>query len=477
MNIPEGAKAELCTWCNETSYNLAQHKQNCNNKHVRCYLCKKEFPVLFISAHARACKKDKKTQPKKKNKKKKGGGDDPQNDEDEEEGKKRKGSGRFFTLNFHGAKKYKIIKRLLTTEVTTKKKRGKKKKKGRRFVVKPWIKQLVLGNEFGSGPKPHSHCHAVVATTEKMNFEQFQENWKKETKIKIADLSRAKSFNKDVRYCTKEDYRPILVNIDWDLTSVMCRAYQAARKYTMLTHRTYPYCNLPSWMKGHFKQHFVEFREMEQQDNLRFMSENVVLRPWQERFMRFLNWHDSQREIIWVVDQIGNTGKTFLSFYLQDQEGAMRVPNVSSKDFAYAYNFEKVVIFDYERDAKEHINYRILENLKNGSIWSPKYESRSKNFRDTRVKVVCFANYPPQYDRLSADRWVVFNIENGKLKRVKIPDQLTLHLPVDENSQLFPDAEPPAEPPIEVEVDPPLPNFAYPVASYMDSRFIVIENQ
>ena len=49
----------------------------------------------------------KKRQKIKKKKKKNG-------DEDDENGKKQKGSGRFFTLNFHVAKKYnKVITRLI----------------------------------------------------------------------------------------------------------------------------------------------------------------------------------------------------------------------------------------------------------------------------------------------------------------------------------------------------------------------------
>lgn len=51
----------------------------------------------------------------------------------------------------------------------------------------------------------------------------------------------------------------------------------------------------------------------------------------------------------------------------------MRVPNVSTRDFAFAYNWENIVCFDYDRDTKEHINYGLLENLKNGALWSPKY--------------------------------------------------------------------------------------------------------
>lgn len=61
----------------------------------------------------------------------------------------------------------------------------------------------VLGNEFGSGPRPHPHTHAVIVTTEKMNFEEFKKQWKKETKIKIADIQRSKHFSTDVKYVSR----------------------------------------------------------------------------------------------------------------------------------------------------------------------------------------------------------------------------------------------------------------------------------
>lgn len=78
----------------------------------------------------------------------------------------------------------------------------------------------VLGNEFGSGPRPHPHTHAVIVTTEKMNFEEFKKQWKKEST--------------DVKYVSREDFGPIVYYIDWDLTSVACRAYVTAEKYDWL---------------------------------------------------------------------------------------------------------------------------------------------------------------------------------------------------------------------------------------------------
>lgn len=120
----------------------------------------------------------------------------------------------------------------------------------------------------------------------------------------------------------------------------------------------------------------------------------------------------------------------------------MRVPNVSTRDFAFAYNWENIVCFDYDRDTKEHINYGLLENLKNGALWSPKYESKCKNFREVNVKVVCFANYAPDYSKLSDDRWRVFHLVKGKeetikLKRVQVPKPIMVEILVTEEKSLY----------------------------------------
>uniref|UniRef100_K1QH53 Master replication protein n=1 Tax=Magallana gigas TaxID=29159 RepID=K1QH53_MAGGI len=98
----------------------------------------------------------------------------------------------------------------------------------------------------------------------------------------------------------------------------------------------------------------------------------------------------------------------------------MRVPNVNSNDFAFAYRYEKIVVFDYTRESKDHINYDLLEDLKNGSIWSPKYQSAVKTWK-YNVKVICFSNFPPKYEALSHDRWNVLELRDGKLRRTRAP--------------------------------------------------------
>lgn len=501
---------KTCRWCNEDVYNITEHEKNCQHKKLPCFRCGVLFTPLVIKAHYKYCKKvnkdkapvvesaitvtcfkckedisitnikhhaaqckAKKPPPKKKNNKKKKAkkpnpNPDPDDNADKSEGEEaqtRLRKGQRFKLNFHGAKKYKIIKRLL-------------RKEDDGYKIKPWIEKLIIGNEFGSGPRPHPHCHAVIVTTEKMNYEQFKKQWRKETKIPIADIQSAKNFSTDVKYCSKEDYRPIVFNIDWDLTSVACRAYVTAEKYERLLHSTYPYINLNTFQRSCFKSLYEEFLENRHGVELQAFYNTVKLRPWQTKMLNIIEFCESPRQIIWLVDPVGNNGKTFLSYYLRDMCQAIRVPNVNSNDFAFAYKYQKIVVFDYTRESKDHINYDLLEDLKNGSIWSPKYQSAVKSWK-YNVKVVCFANFPPKLDALSHDRWYILELKDGKIRRTRVPEPQLPPTPYIVEDTL-PDTLPPmptldfssSDPEPEPE---PEPLRAFPVGQYVDSSFIVIE--
>lgn len=508
----ETETAIKCKWCEEEVYNITEHEKNCKEKKlpcfrcgelfpphvikvhhrlckkinnhkipvvessitVSCYKCKQDISITNIKDHAKNCKAPKKKKPPQKKKKKKDGnptdpppppadgdGDNEGNDAAQVERLARQRKGTFFMLNFHGARKYNIIKRLLVYN-----------EEKDDYVIKDWIKQIVLANEFGSGPMPHPHTHAVVTTKEKMNFAQFKEQWKKETKIKIADIQRSKNFSTDVKYVTKEDYRPIIFNIDWDVTSVLCRAYITAEKYERLVQSTYPYVNLAPFQRTSFKGLYDEFLGHRRHTERQRFYESVTLRPWQQKMLKVIEYCDSPRQIIWLIDPVGNNGKTFLSYYLRDMMEAMRVPNANSNDFAFAYNYEKIVVFDYTRESKDHINYDLLEDLKNGSIWSPKYQSAVKSWQ-FNAKVVCFANFPPKFEALSYDRWYVLELKDGKVRKTRIPQP-----------------QPPATPYIVEDTLPDLPTLdfsssdpepepeplrAFPVGQYLDSTFVVIE--
>lgn len=116
----------------------------------------------------------------------------------------------------------------------------------------------------------------------------------------------------------------------------------------------------------------------------------------------------NDRQITWVNDPIGNTGKTFLSKHLIASQGAIRFTNGRTNDIAYAYKNNPIVVFDFARTCEERINYQIIEDLKNGMIFSSKYESQCKIF--TPPKIVIMANFAPNTTAMSADRWDIINL-------------------------------------------------------------------
>lgn len=113
--------------------------------------------------------------------------------------------------------------------------------------------------------------------------------------------------------------------------------------------------------------------------------------------------NQNNRQITWVYDKVGNKGKSYFARYLLIMENATIFSNSKTQDIAYAYKNEPIVIFDFSRSQQEFINYGVIEDLKNGILFSAKYESTTKIFK--KPKIIIMANFPPELNKLSMDRW------------------------------------------------------------------------
>lgn len=131
--------------------------------------------------------------------------------------------------------------------------------------------------------------------------------------------------------------------------------------------------------------------------------DDMPLRPWQSALVKEVSFPPDDRKVIWYVDLEGNAGKTIISKYLLATRKGAYFTNGRSTDIACAYNGEPIVVFDFARTTEERINYQAIESIKNGIMFSPKYESRTKVFNSPWVIVM--ANFPPNIDSLSKDRW------------------------------------------------------------------------
>nr|WIF20461.1 MAG: putative viral replication protein [Ulva CRESS virus 2] len=118
------------------------------------------------------------------------------------------------------------------------------------------------------------------------------------------------------------------------------------------------------------------------------------------------------RRVNFYVDDVGNTGKTWMCQYaVTNYPDKVQVLTVGKReDLAYAVDIEKTVfLFDVPRDSMTYLSYQLLEMLKNRMVFSPKYASRMKILRSVPT-VIVFSNEPPEMTKMSADRYYVTNI-------------------------------------------------------------------
>ena len=137
------------------------------------------------------------------------------------------------------------------------------------------------------------------------------------------------------------------------------------------------------------------------------------LREWQQTLHNRLILSPDKREIIFIVDVKGNSGKSwFAQYYCDLHDNAQIVIPGKKADMAYVIDqTKKVFFFDCPRSKQgDFIQYDFLEELKNGLIFSPKYESRVKRLNTPHV-VVCMNEFPDM-SKLSRDRYSVTRLED-----------------------------------------------------------------
>lgn len=128
---------------------------------------------------------------------------------------------------------------------------------------------------------------------------------------------------------------------------------------------------------------------------------------WQHELDTLLSEPANDRDIVFCVDEIGNSGKTwFCKYMLTKKKNEVQVLSIGKRDdLAYAIDTDcKIFLFDVPRGQMTYLQYSVLEKLKDQLIFSPKYESSFKTLEHV-PHVVVFCNEMPDMRALSADRY------------------------------------------------------------------------
>lgn len=145
--------------------------------------------------------------------------------------------------------------------------------------------------------------------------------------------------------------------------------------------------------------------------------EQVTWRPWQRDLLECIDAEPDSRTVHWFWEEKGNVGKSFLARYIVLKYDAIiaegKTADISNQMNTWLQaNPDKdgpaVVVIDVPRCGMNVVNYHAIEKLKNGLLYSGKYEGGVCVFDPPHV--VVFANCAPTCESLSLDRWKINHI-------------------------------------------------------------------
>ncbi len=133
----------------------------------------------------------------------------------------------------------------------------------------------------------------------------------------------------------------------------------------------------------------------------------------------------NERMISWIYEEEGNTGKTALCKHLRlkNPQSVCYISVGKGTDLCHHIvtfikdedNDLKVVLMDIPRCTDGHVSYATIEQIKNGILFSGKYESCSVEFNSPHIFV--FSNQMPDLSKMSRDRWNIIRA----VKQIQVP--------------------------------------------------------
>jgi hypothetical protein len=260
-----------------------------------------------------------------------------------------------------------------------------------------FFEYAVFGKEVGDTGTPHLQGFVTFKTRVRRNFCI--------EKIGQAHFTVARNVENSIEYCKKDgDFIEIGARNSTSKGSrsdlegfklavaLGCHDMKKLREDFSDVVAKYPKF-ASDYLQDHLPQKLVEF---------------FPLKDWQQALYDALKHEPDSRTIQFIVDHKGNAGKSWFGHYYTflHENSQVLLPGKKA-DMAYALNpLIRVLFVDAPRAKQgEFIQYDFLEDVKNGFVFSTKYESRVKNLGPCHV--VVFMNEQPDMNKLSKDRYVV----------------------------------------------------------------------
>lgn len=152
---------------------------------------------------------------------------------------------------------------------------------------------------------------------------------------------------------------------------------------------------------------------------LKLICNENNLFTYQRELYNMLKDEPDDRSIIWCWEEDGNVGKTqFLKFILHIFKDFSylctggKANDITSQILKMKFD-PKIFVMDLPRTTEGKVSYNGIEQVKNGLVSSAKYEGGFRLFNSPHVLIL--ANFPPDIEKLSYDRWKIYKIVNLQL--------------------------------------------------------------
>lgn len=270
------------------------------------------------------------------------------------------------------------------------------------------IKYLVVGKEIGEQGTPHLQ-----------GFLQLNDR-KRRSQVKNilgeCHLTVARFTQNSITYCKKDgDFFEVGVFVEKsnkgkrnDLADFM-ETVKAGERDPVALRESHPEiaARYPRFFSSYIQDNAPAFK----------IEGEIVLRPWQAALKTILDGPVDQRTINFYVDETGNMGKSWFSHYYclhaDDKANCQVLLPGKKQDMAYALiNEPRVIFLDCPRSKQgDFIQYDFIEDVKNGYVFSTKYESRAKRFPPPHI--VILMNEEPDMTKFSQDRYNITRLQHN----------------------------------------------------------------
>lgn len=178
------------------------------------------------------------------------------------------------------------------------------------------------------------------------------------------------------------------------------------------TKQNYDYCS----KEGNFETN-IDMRtkkEIRHQEILADEYKDVKWKDWQKNILDILDKKPDKRKIYWYYEETGNVGKSYLCKYLALTKNVIIASGKQADIFNQVLTTlnetgeVNIILLDVPRTVNDYISYSAIEQLKNGCLYSGKYEGGQCLFKIPHI--ICFSNEEPRLESLSADRWCINRI-------------------------------------------------------------------